>query len=331
MDRAISLRSRKIRLLALSVCIAVLAGACGEGLSLVAVDTEATPLPFKTPRIAETPVEPETDPTLATTPVSESETQPAIETDEGDAPVAEGAAVEVEEPTATPEPDPGPAPSTTDPLAGSNAEDVSADDLDSWRLGIVENPAARNIALRAHEVSADLLVIDETADVTRYYEIDLIGLAFRLDVRSFYGVLTFTALPSGSAHQVESPILFFEQIVIHESSQDAAEFLETYRVVVVDFFLEQGTGLMNAAMPGVFEPGGSSEVVGIPPPALADEVIFLVVEWPMNATASDLSPRMHIAILRQGDVTAAIALGSTDESQAYRFIGIVERLISRMS
>ena len=55
------------------------------------------------------------------------------------------------------------------------------------------------------------------------------------------------------------------------------------------------------------------------------------MEWPLNASASDLAPLMHIALLRQGNVTAAIALGSSNETQVYRFFGLVERLIARMS
>lgn len=322
---------RRSLLVAATVSMALLAGACGEGLSLVAVDTEATPLPFKTPRVAETSVEPEPESAATAEPDSESETQPAIETDEVDAPVAEDVVVEVEEPTATPAPEAEAAPTATDPPAEVDPAAPTAGEVESWLLGTVENPAARNTALRAHEVSTDLLIFSETADLSAYYDSALIELAFKLNVRSFYGVFAITALPPVSVKQVRSPLFFFEQVLVHESSEDAIEFLETYRLVITEFFPEQGGAMLNAAMPGVFQAGGSAEITEFPSFGLADDMTFLVVEWPVNATASDLSPRMHIALFRQGNVTAAVALGSSDESQTYRFLGIVERLVSRMS
>ncbi len=331
MGEKFSILARGIPVLAATFCIVVLLGACGEGLSLVAVDAEATPLPFKTPRVAETSVPPESESTAPAGADSESETQPAIENDEEEGPAAEDAVAEAEEPTATPEPEPDPTPAAADPLAETAPDAVTADDAAAWLLGALENSGARNVALRAHEVSADLLVFNETADVTTYYDDDLIATAFASNVRSFYGVIAFTALPPGTDHQMESPLFFFEQVVIHESAEDAIEFLEAYQLAALEMFVDQGAAVFDAAMPGVFQAEGAPEFTPIPPPGFADNEVLFTVEWPVNASASDLAPRMHIALLRQGNVTVAIALGSSDESQVYRFFGLVERLISRMS
>ena len=323
--------ARSIPILAAAICIAVLLGACGEGLSLVAVDAQNPPLPFKTPRVAEASIGPESESAATTGPESESESQPAAEPAEEGVPAAEDAAVEAAEPTATPEPESDPTPTATEPLAETDPVVATPEDAAAWLLGMLENSAARTVALRAHEVSADLLVFDETAEVTTYYENDLAAMAFASNVRSFYGVISVTALPPASDHQVESPLFFFEQVVIHESSEDALEFLETFRFAVVNLFVDQGAAVLDAAMPGVFQAEGTPEFTPIPPPGFADDETLLVVEWPVNATANDLTPRMHIALLRKGNVIVAIALGSTNEGQVYRFFGIVERLISRMN
>lgn len=323
--------ARHIPIVAATIYVAVLLGACGEGLSLVAVDAEATPLPFKTPRAAEASVDPESESTATTGPESESASQPAAEPDVEGVPAAEDVAVEAGEPTATPEPESDPTPTATEPLAETGPDVATREDAAAWLLGVLENSAARTVALRAHEVSADLLVFNETADVTTYYENDLVTMAFASNVRSFYGVISLTALPPASDHQIESPLFFFEQVVIYESSGDAVEFLEAFQFAVVDLFVDQGAAVLDAAMPGVFQAEGTPELTPIPSPGFADDEILLVVDWPVNATADDLTPRMHIALLRKGNVTVAIALGSTNEGQVYRFLGIVERIISRMN
>ncbi len=323
--------ARRIPILAAAICVAVLLGACGEGLSLVAVDAEATPLPFKTPRVAEESVGPESESTATTGPESESASQPTAEPDAEGIQATEDVAVEAEEPTATPEPEPDPTPTTSESLAETDTAVTSAEAAGAWLLGVLENSAARTVALRAHEVSADLMVFNETADVNTYYENGLVAMAFSSNVRSFYGVISVTALPPASDRQVESPLFFFEQVVIHESDEDALEFLDSYQFAVVDLFVDQGAAVLDAAMAGVFQADGTPELTPIPPPGFADDEILLVVEWPVNATANDLTPRMHIALLRKGNVIVAIALGSTNEGQVYRFFGIVERLISRMN
>jgi hypothetical protein len=328
---AISLSlARRIPIVAAAICIAALLAACGEGLSLVAVDAENTPLPFKTPRAAEASVGPESEST-ATGPEAESASQPAAEPEAEGVPATEDVAVVAEEPTATPEPEPDPIPTASEPVAETDADVPTAEDAGAWLLDVLENSAARNIALRAHEVSADLLVFNETADVTTYYENDLVAMAFASNVRSFYGVISLTALPPASDRQVESPLFFFEQVVIHESDEDAIEFLEAYQFAVLDLFVDQGAAILDAAMPGAFQAQGAPELTSIPPPGFADNEVLFMVEWPVNATATDLTPRMHIALLRKGNVTVAIALGSTNETQVYRFFGIVERIIARMN
>ena len=328
---AISLSlARRIPIVAAAICIAALLAACGEGLSLVAVDAENTPLPFKTPRAAEASVGPESEST-ATGPEAESASQPAAEPEAEGVPATEDVAVVAEEPTETPEPEPDPIPTASEPVAETDADVPTAEDAGAWLLDVLENSAARNIALRAHEVSADLLVFNETADVTTYYENDLVAMAFASNVRSFYGVISLTALPPASDRQVESPLFFFEQVVIHESDEDAIEFLEAYQFAVLDLFVDQGAAILDAAMPGAFQAEGAPELTSIPPPGFADNEVLFMVEWPVNATATDLTPRMHIALLRKGNVTVAIALGSTNETQVYRFFGIVERIIARMN
>ena len=144
-------------------------------------------------------------------------------------------------------------------------------------------------------------------------------------------MISLTALPPASDRQVESPLFFFEQVVIHESDEDAIEFLEAYQFAVLDLFVDQGAAILDAAMPGAFQAEGAPELTSIPPPGFADNEVLFMVEWPVNATATDLTPRMHIALLRKGNVTVAIALGSTNETQVYRFFGIVERIIARMN
>ncbi len=313
---------RAIATLILPIVLAFVLAACGDGLSLVAVNPDATPLPFKTPRVDEDAPEAEAEATGAAASEFESDTQPAIEVDAADAPPPpDPDIVETESPTAAPTPAAAEAPVDTDLPDAADAE--------SWLIAILESTTARNIAIRAHEVGTNLLVASETADPTTYFDVDLLNLAFATDIRSFYGVLAFTALPPVSEEQILSPLLFFEQIVVHGSAEDAIRFGEVYQAAVTDLFVGQGTQLMEAALPDVFQPGGAPEVTPLSTPQFADEVIFLAIDRPVNLGA-ELAPRLHIALIRQGNITAVVAVGSSDESQVYRFVDIVERLVARM-
>lgn len=304
----------------LGLALAVVLAACGDGLSLVAVNPGDTPLPFKTPRVDGDDPAAGSASTGATTPEFETDTQPAVEVAAADAPVpADPGIVETEATT--------PAPAADEPPVDTDLPDAA--DAEAWLITMIENPAARNIAIRAHEVGANLLVGSETVDPTAYFDADILNLAFASNARSFYGVLAFTALPPPSEFQILSPLLFFEQIVVHDSAEETIQFSEAYQTAVIDFFIGQGAQLMNAALPDVFQPGGASQVTPFSAPQFADDVIFLEIEWPVNVGAQ-IAPRLHIALIRQGNVTAAVALGSSDESQRYRFADVVERLNARM-
>ena len=307
-------------------CFVCCAGACEGNSSLVAVSSQATPVPLKTPTITETARELESEIGIQENVGSSSDGQ--LSTKDDDALILEDID-EVQLPASPSNADSSPT-STSSGRTEDTIRDQPTEPIDSWLLRIVENPAARNIALRSFEISADLLVVNETADLSAYYQDEILLLAFDSNVRSFYGLFSFTALPPISKHQIESPLLFFEQVVVHETSKDASLFSEPFKEEVFQLLLGQGTLMLKAARPGLLPDESSPTVTTITLPGFSNDATLLSLEWPADASAGELSPRMYLAFIRQGNVTAAVALANSDESQFYRFAGVVERLVSRL-
>ena len=302
------------------------AGACGETSSLVAVSSQARPVQFKTPTVVETARELESD--IGIQENAESSPGGQLSTKDDGALILEDIEeVQLSAPPSNADPSP------TSPSSGRTEDailDQPTEPIDAWLLRIVENPAARNIALRSFEISADLLVVNETADLSAYYQDEILLLAFDSNVRSFYGLFAFTALPPTSKYQIESPLLFFEQVVVHETSEEANLFSEPFKEEVFQLLLGQGTLMLKAARPGLLPDESAPTVTTITLPGFSNDATLLSLEWPANASAGELSPRMYLAFIRQGKVTAAVALANSDVSQFYRFAGVGERLVSRL-
>ena len=330
MGGAVSGLSRRITVLLVAAGIALLVGACGEGLSLVAVNADARPLPFKTPRVAEDNPAPEADSAASTTPESESETQPAIETDVEPV-VAEG---QIEEPTAAPETEPEASPTATNSPVESDSGTVpdpsNPEERAAWRLAVVESSGARLTALRPSEIHPDLLAAGETSDFLAIFGEEIAAGAMASGLESYYAVFSISALPWESDIQFSAPLFFFEQVLVHESPEGAKSFLSGFGSALLDWLLESSINGLNQTMPGILDTESAPEIVDVP---LGDssEVSAVIVHWPTTPGGVGFNPEVYIILISRGDTTMAFAIGNGGEAWSFRFFSVLEAAMARLS
>ena len=319
---------RRALAMLLGLALAAVLAACGDGLSLVAVNPDDTPLPFKTPRVDEDAPEAAAEATAAATPESESDTQPAVEVDAADAP-PDPSIVETEAPT--------PAPAAEEPPTAA-APGESASGLDSadpadravWRLAVVEDSSARLVALRPFDVHPDLLASGEYSDLPTLFGDEVSVGAMDSGLTSFYGVFSISALPWESEVQFSAPLFFFELVLVHDSAEDARLFLTTYGEVFLEWLVESSRNALEQTLPEILDTSVNPEVVEIPF-GNAVEVTGAAVRWPTTAAGVSLTPEVYIVFVTRDNVTLAFAIGNGDEAWGFRVFSILEAAMARLN
>ncbi len=321
-----------------ALLLSIVLAACGDGLSLVAVKPGDTPLPFKTPRVDGDDPTVGSDSTGAATSGSEfgTESQAAIEVAAVDAspPPAPGI-VETESPT--------PASSADEPPLGAASVESesgfhSADPADpadpadraAWRLAVIEDSAARLIALRPFTVHPDLLVDGEYSDLPDLFGEEVAVGAMDTGLTSFYAVSSISALPWESEIQFVAPLFFFELVIVHDSAEGTQLFLANYGEVFLEWLVESSRNALNQTLPEILDTSMNPEVVEIPFGNSA-EVTGAAVRWPTTSAGVGLTPEAYIVFATRENVTLAFAVGNGDETWGFRLFSILEAAMARMS
>lgn len=323
---------RAFAALLLSIVLAIVLAACGDGLSLVAVNPGDTPLPFKTPRVDGDDPTVASDSTGAATPESEfgTESQPAIEVAAVDAsPPPDPGIVETESPTpasAADEPPPG----TASVESGSGFDSADPADRAAWQLAVIEDSAARLIALRPFTVHPDLLVAGEYSDLPDLFGEEVAVGAMDTGLTSFYAVSSISALPWESEIQFVAPLFFFELVIVHDSAEGTQLFLANYGEVFLEWLVESSRNALNQTLPEILDTSMNPEVVEIPFGNSA-EVTGAAVRWPTTSAGVGLTPEAYIVFATRDNVTLAFAVGNGGETWGFRLFSILEAVMARMS
>jgi hypothetical protein len=317
----------------LGLTLAAVLAACGDGLSLVAVNPDDTPLPFKTPRVDEDGLEPEADSPPSAATESESATQPAIPVDSADAPQEPDPSIVETEPAtppATPEPATDAPPTLTDAPAEPSFDSADPAERAAWRLAVIEDSSARLVALRPFDIHPDLLVASEYSDPQTIFGEEASVGAMDAGLTSVYAVFSISALPWESEVQFAAPLFFFEQVLVHDSPEGAQRFLLSHGDSILDWLVESSRNALEQTLPGILDTSVNPELVEIPF-GNATEVTGAVVRWPTTPAGVGLTPSVYIVFVSHGDTTIAYAIGNGDEAWNFRVFSVLEAALARLS